>query len=102
MFRTGGPSWQSATCGLALMSEQVAQQVHLADGPGLLPDPFHHQGASVLCGSQPQRGVIVDPYPGTGVRSARPSAPGVETVVICEEDHKSTPQERASSVTSAS
>jgi len=24
----------------ALMSEQVAQQVHLADRPGLLPEPF--------------------------------------------------------------
>jgi hypothetical protein len=60
--------------------------VHLADRPGLLPNPFHHQGASVLCCSQPQRGVIVDLHPGPGVRSARPPAPDVETVVIGEED----------------
>ena len=46
--------------GTALMSEQVAQQIHLADRPGPLPNPFHHQGAGVLCCSQPQRGVIVD------------------------------------------
>jgi hypothetical protein len=30
------------------------------------PRPFHHQGASVFCGSQPQRGVNADLHPQTG------------------------------------
>ena len=76
---------QCAGC-WAATSEQVAQQVYLTAWPGTLPDLFHHQGTGILRGRQSQRGVIVDLQPGTGVRGARPPIPGVEPVIICEQD----------------
>ncbi len=51
-------------------SEHVAQQVHVAIGPGRPPGGLHHQRLSVLGCGQPQRGVVVDLHQGTGIPGA--------------------------------
>src|SRR6266705_2860397 len=73
------------------VSEQMAQQVDVALRPGLLPDRLHHHGTGIFLPGDPQRGVIVDPHPGAAVRDPGPPVPGIQPVVVSEQDDKGHP-----------
>src|ERR1700689_456260 len=64
----------------------MTEQVDIVRWPGLVPDGFHHHDTRVHPAGQSQCGVIVDLHPGAAVTHVCPAVPGVEPVVVGEQD----------------
>jgi len=69
-------------CGDPPTSEQMAQQVDITLGPGLLPECLDHHGTRICLPGQPQRDVVVDLHPGAAVHDPRPPVPGAQPVIV--------------------
>jgi hypothetical protein len=69
-------------------SEQVAQQVDLTVWPDVLPERLDHHRAGICVPGQPERDVLVDSHPGAAVPDADPPVPGVQPVIVSEQDDK--------------
>jgi hypothetical protein len=70
------------------LSEQVAQQVDLTIWPRFTPDSLDHQGVGHLAARQPDSNVLMDPHPGAGVGGTAPTVPGIEPVIVGEEQYE--------------
>jgi hypothetical protein len=86
-----GRAWSSMSGSFASVSEQMAEQVDIAVRPGMLPGGLHHHGTGIFLLGESQCGVIVDSHPGAAVRDPSLPVPGVDPVIVSEQDDKGHP-----------